>query len=60
MKGATFLKDTMIEMANESIRSDFENSTLKILSNVRSSERYWHMGEASSIVDEITAGQFSI
>lgn len=36
-----------------------KNSTLKILSNVKVSERYWHMAlEASSIVDEITAGQF--
>lgn len=36
-----------------------KNSSLKILSNVKVSERYWHMEiEASSIVDDITAGQF--
>ena len=36
-----------------------KNSKLRVLSNTKVSERYWHMEvEAASIVNEITAGQF--
>lgn len=36
-----------------------KNSSLKVLSNTKVSERYWHMEiEAESIVNDITAGQF--